>query len=212
LRSEARVLLAQGEYGDQVRQGERAEFASENFATAVGFYRQALEVTQHPLQAVYARHLLARTLNKDGQNLRLDPAYLQPGSIQVHGLFSMHNATLTSAGDALEMHSMNVTNSVIANTQLIVDGDAASTVTLNNSTFMSFAADAVQFAIWHPGGVFSFDSNSFWGLQAGDMGYFLVAEDTDSGDDVPLQILIGTDPGNGEDFTSTTGAVDTWVP
>ena len=77
---------------------------------------------------------------------------------------------------------------------------------------MNFAADAVQLAISHPGGVFSFDSNSFWGLQAGDAGYYLVAEDTDLSDGVPLQILIGTDPGNGADFTSTTGAVVTWVP
>jgi TolB protein len=148
----------------------------------------------------------------DGQTLDLNIVSLGSGSIQVTGLFSMHNATLTSTGDTLVMHSMNVTNSVIENTQLFVDCDGTSTITLNNAVFMNFAADAVQLAISHPGGVFSFDNNSFWGLQAGDAGYYLVAEDTDLSGGIPLQLLVGSDPGNGGDFTSTTGAVVTWVP
>jgi hypothetical protein len=148
----------------------------------------------------------------DGQTLRVKVNYLESGSLQVHGVFFMHNATLTSGGDSLIVHSMDITNSVIENTQLFVDGDGTSTMTLNNSTFMNFALDAVQLAISHPGGIFSFDSNSFWPLQTGDLGYYLVAEDTNPGDGVPLQILIGHDPGNGEDLTLATGAVVTWVP
>jgi hypothetical protein len=148
----------------------------------------------------------------DGQRVILHLVAPEPAAIQVKGHFSMHNSTLTSGGDSLIVHSMDVTNSVIESTQLIVDGDGSSTMTLNNSTFQGFPTDAGQLAILHPGGVFSFSNNTFQSLLAGDLGYYLVAEDTNSSDGVPLQITIGFDPGNGAEFTSTTGAIVTWVP
>jgi signal transduction histidine kinase len=43
----------------------------------VNRYRQALEVARHPVQAVYARHLLARTLNKAGRQEDAETQYLQ---------------------------------------------------------------------------------------------------------------------------------------
>ena len=77
MRSEARALLSQGEFGERVREGERAEFASENLARAIRSYREALEVAQHPVQAVYARHLIARTLNKDDRQEEAEAEYRQ---------------------------------------------------------------------------------------------------------------------------------------
>ena len=76
-RNEARTLLGRGEFGERVRQGERAEFASENPARAINPYRQALEVARHSLQAVHARHLLARTLSKAGRQAEAETEYLQ---------------------------------------------------------------------------------------------------------------------------------------
>lgn len=77
LRSEARALLGQGEFGEYVRQGERVEFASETPARAIDSYRQALEVARHPVQTVYARHLVARALNKAGRQGDAETEYLQ---------------------------------------------------------------------------------------------------------------------------------------
>jgi len=77
MRSESRTLFGQGEFGERIREGERAEFASENPARAIDSYRQALEVAQHPVQAVYARHLLARTLNKAGRQEDAETEYRQ---------------------------------------------------------------------------------------------------------------------------------------
>jgi len=76
-RSESRALLGQGEFGDRIRQGERAEFASEDPARAIGSYRQALDVAQHPVQEVYARHLLSRALNKAGRQEEAETQYRQ---------------------------------------------------------------------------------------------------------------------------------------
>jgi len=73
--SDSRALLGQGEFGDRVRQGERAEFASENPARALNPYRQALEVAQHPVQEAYARHLLARA---SGLSEHTSPGIVNP--------------------------------------------------------------------------------------------------------------------------------------
>jgi signal transduction histidine kinase len=67
LSGDSRVSLNQGEFGERVRQGERAEFASDNPARAIDLYGQALRVAQYPPQAAYARHSLARALNKAGR-------------------------------------------------------------------------------------------------------------------------------------------------
>jgi anti-sigma regulatory factor (Ser/Thr protein kinase) len=77
VRSESRVLLGQGEFGVRVRDGEQAEFASEDATGAIVFYRQALEEAQHPVQAVYARHLLARVLKKAGRQEEAEAEYRQ---------------------------------------------------------------------------------------------------------------------------------------
>ncbi len=77
LSGDSRAALDQGEFGNRVRQGERAEFASENLTSAINSYRQALEVARLPVQAVYARHLLARALNKAGRQEDAKAEYLQ---------------------------------------------------------------------------------------------------------------------------------------
>ena len=143
----------------------------------------------------------------DGQTASIE-AY-----IRVLGLLSMNQATLISSmGRWLETRSMNVINSVIENVELVVNGTGSSTMILDNSTFQGFPTDAVQLAVSHPGGVFSFNNNTFQGLMTGDLGYYLVTEDTDSADGVPLEITIGSNPSNGADFTLATGATVTWVP
>ena len=75
VRSESRVLLSQGEFGERIREGERAEFASEDPARALESYREALVLAQHPVQAAWARHLLARTLNKAGRQAEAETEY-----------------------------------------------------------------------------------------------------------------------------------------
>jgi signal transduction histidine kinase len=77
LSSDSRALLGQGEFGERARQGERAEFASEDYARAVNSYGQALEVARQPLQEAHARHLLARALNKAGRQEDAATEYLR---------------------------------------------------------------------------------------------------------------------------------------
>lgn len=77
LLSDSRALLGQGEFAERVRQGERAEFASDNPARAVDSYRQALREAGQPVQAAYARHLLARALNKAGRQEDATTEYLK---------------------------------------------------------------------------------------------------------------------------------------
>jgi signal transduction histidine kinase len=64
---ESRILLEEGEFGDRIQRGERAEFAAGNPAGAVGFYRQALNEADDPVQEAHARLYLARALDKAGQ-------------------------------------------------------------------------------------------------------------------------------------------------
>jgi len=73
--SESRTLLGRGEFGEWVRQGERAEFAAGDAAGAVNRYRQALQASQHPVQEAHARQLLARALIKAGSREDAEAEY-----------------------------------------------------------------------------------------------------------------------------------------
>jgi len=64
---ESRALLAEGEFGDQIREGERAEFAAGSPARALEPYRLALEAARHPVQEAHARLSLARASAKASQ-------------------------------------------------------------------------------------------------------------------------------------------------
>jgi len=75
--SESRTFLDQGEFGVRVREGERAEFTSDNPTRAISSYRQALELARLPVQAVYASHLHARVLNKAGRQEEAKAEYLR---------------------------------------------------------------------------------------------------------------------------------------
>jgi signal transduction histidine kinase len=61
---EARRLLSQPQFAAKVRQGEQQEFGKRDYGKAAALYRQALRAARHPVQAAYARLLLARALAK----------------------------------------------------------------------------------------------------------------------------------------------------
>ena len=60
----ARTLLAEREFARSIERGERAELVDKRFAQAAGWYREAMGAGRSPVQAAYARLLLARALAK----------------------------------------------------------------------------------------------------------------------------------------------------
>ncbi len=62
--SGTRKLLDESRYAEIISQGERAEFTVNDLVKAGEFYQRAIEVGRYPVQAEYARLLLARVLAK----------------------------------------------------------------------------------------------------------------------------------------------------
>ncbi len=63
----ARQQLEQPQFARTIEQGEREELVAKDLANATRLYQAAIEASRHPVQAAYARLLLARALHKFGQ-------------------------------------------------------------------------------------------------------------------------------------------------
>jgi signal transduction histidine kinase len=63
-----RELAAAPEFASAVARGERAQFAGKDPGAAVQHFREALRLGRDPMQAAYARLLLARALRQMGRN------------------------------------------------------------------------------------------------------------------------------------------------
>jgi signal transduction histidine kinase len=70
-----RRLLGQAPFAAKVHQGEQQEFTERDYLKAAARYDEALQTARHPLQAAYARLLLARSLAKSGQKPRAQALY-----------------------------------------------------------------------------------------------------------------------------------------
>ena len=64
---EARQQLEQPEFARLIERGEREELVTRDLAEATRLYQEALDASRNPVQAAYARLLLARALHKLGQ-------------------------------------------------------------------------------------------------------------------------------------------------
>ena len=71
----SRRLLGEAKFARKIQRGEREELVRKRFAQAVGLYREAMEAARHPVQAAYARLLLARVLAKLGQRRKARAHY-----------------------------------------------------------------------------------------------------------------------------------------
>jgi signal transduction histidine kinase len=60
-------VLRQPGFALKVREGERAELVGNQYEKAAALYRQAMNAARHPIQAGYARLLMARTREKSGK-------------------------------------------------------------------------------------------------------------------------------------------------
>jgi signal transduction histidine kinase len=72
---DARSFLGESGFARRIAQGEREELAARDFGKACELYRQAEAGAQHPVQASYARLLLARSLAASGRDAEARAGY-----------------------------------------------------------------------------------------------------------------------------------------
>ncbi|MFB3067859.1 MAG: hypothetical protein ACE1ZI_01200, partial [Acidobacteriota bacterium] len=61
---ESKSLLGQASFAAKIQQAEREELVKKDLLRATELYQESMQLAQHPVQAAYARLLLARALAK----------------------------------------------------------------------------------------------------------------------------------------------------
>jgi hypothetical protein len=120
-------------------------------------------------------------------------------------------ATLTGDGDALTVNGLDVDGLTIGNLPLV---STNGTITrFDNVTFQDMSTAAAQLTVNHPGADTAITFNSVTFLTTPSGGYYVQANDTDTGDGVPLTIdMVGASPPDGSAFESeVNGALINWV-
>ncbi|MGD2124063.1 MAG: histidine kinase dimerization/phospho-acceptor domain-containing protein, partial [Gemmatimonadota bacterium] len=123
-----RALLEQGEFGERLRRGEQAEFASENPGSAVEQYRQALGAADHSVQEAHARLYLARALDKAGQQGNATTEYqrlatLAPEVVDDNGIpFSLYASRQLLRSDPVDPGIGEAIQSVLSTDHWLTPG------------------------------------------------------------------------------------------
>ncbi len=64
---ESKPLLSEASFAAKIQQAEREELVKKDLLRATELYQESMQLAQHPVQAAYARLLLARALAKSGR-------------------------------------------------------------------------------------------------------------------------------------------------